>query len=140
MEIRPITEADIEEVVGLWRTCELARPWNDPYVDIRDAAGKERSEVFVGTEGDRLVASAMAGYDGHRGWIYYVSVAPDCQGRGLGKQIMGAAEAFLVECGARKIMLMVRESNLGVIEFYHHIGFKKDPTVLLGKFVTEGPY
>src|SRR5580698_4887132 len=96
MLIRPIEPDDVEAVVSLWQACELTRTWNDPYRDIQMAAGKETSDVLVGEVEDRVVASVMVGFDGHRGLVYYLSVSPDCQGQGFGSEIMQAAEAWLI--------------------------------------------
>jgi ribosomal protein S18 acetylase RimI-like enzyme len=89
---------------------------------------------------ERVVATVMAGYDGHRGWINYLAVAPDCQRQGLGGQIMAEAERRLRAAGCPKINLQVRTSNAGVIAFYRSIGYVLDDVVSLGKRLEEdGP-
>ena len=80
----------------------------------------------------QVVASAMAGDDGHRGWIYYVTVAPEHQRRGFGKQIVLAAVELLRARGCPKVQLMVRSSNLGVIGFYESMGFQVNEVSVLG--------
>ncbi|MBW2469042.1 MAG: GNAT family acetyltransferase, partial [Deltaproteobacteria bacterium] len=88
---------------------------------------------FVGTIGSRIVATLMAGYDGHRGWIYYLAVNPDDQRRGVGRHMMEHAEAALKKRGCPKINLQVRTSNPAVISFYEHLGYTKDHVIGLGK-------
>lgn len=99
-------------------------------------------ELFlVGTLGSEIVASAMVGYDGHRGWINYLAVAPERRRMGLGRAIMVRAEALLRARGCPKINLQVRSANVGVIEFYQRIGFAIDDVRSLGKrLVTDEPY
>jgi len=108
-------------------------PWNNPSLDI-DRKLKVQKEMFlVGSLNGKIVASVMAGYDGHRGWINYLAVLPEYQETGIGRRIMEEAEKRLREIGCPKINLQVRGSNTGVIEFYKKIGYKIDDVVSLGK-------
>ncbi|MBL0884681.1 GNAT family acetyltransferase [Myceligenerans indicum] len=134
-----ITDDDVEGVVELWHSCGLTRPWNDPHVDITDARGGPTSTVLVfrehGVPGhERVVASVMAGLDGHRGWLYYVAVAPDRQGTGLGRAAVRAGEDWLRAVGARKVQLMVRSTNSAVVDFYEKLGYGDQETVVLGRW------
>jgi ribosomal protein S18 acetylase RimI-like enzyme len=88
---------------------------------------------LVGELDGRIVAATMVGYDGHRGWIYYLGVDPDHQREGLGRTIMEAAEFRLRALGCPKINLQVRAINTDVIEFYHRLGFAFDDVISLGK-------
>jgi len=133
VHIRPFEMADEEAVIALWRRCDLLRPWNDPRKDIRRKM-KVRPDLFlVGVLDGVVVATAMAGYDGHRGWIYYLAAEPALWRRGLGRAIMAEAERLLRAEGCPKINLQVRTTNLGVIEFYRRLGFAPDEVVSLGK-------
>ena len=90
--IRQFKEGDEEALVSLWNMCKLTVPWNNPYKDIARKL-KVQSELFlIGYLEDKLIASIMAGYDGHRGWINYFAVHPDFQSRGYGKQLMVSVE------------------------------------------------
>jgi len=82
---------------------------------------------------ESVVASVMLGYDGHRGSVYYLAVHPAYQGRGLGRLLMAYCEAFLLALECPKINLYVRDSNLKVLEFYDHLGYAIDPSMVLGK-------
>ena len=92
---------------------------------------------LVGPVGSTLVATVMAGYDGHRGWINYLAVAADSQRRGFGRRLMDEAEARLREMGCPKINLQVRNSNAGVVEFYRAIGYSVDDVLSMGKRLEE---
>ena len=84
-----------KEIIDLWKTCDLTRPWNDPDKDI-DRKMKVDPELFlVGLINNKIVASVMGGYDGHRGWANYLAVDPDYQRLGLGQEIMEAVEALI---------------------------------------------
>lgn len=137
VEIIPATVADRAAVIALWSACELIRPWNDADRDFTQAVDGATSTILLAKAGDETLASAMVGYDGHRGWVYYLAVAPAHRRRGLGKQMMDAAERWLRECGAPKIQLMVREDNDAVIAFYDAIGFEHQPVATLGKRLDE---
>jgi ribosomal protein S18 acetylase RimI-like enzyme len=113
--------------------CDLTRPVNDPWKDIARKM-KVNPELFlVGLISHKVVAPAMVGYEGHRGWINYLAVAPDHQRKGLGRQIMAEAEAKLLAAGCPKINLQVRTDNKNVIAFYESLGFAMDDVVSLGK-------
>ena len=133
MRIRAFRAADERAVVALWHECGLTRPWNDPHKDIARKLS-EQSELFlVGTVGDEVVASAMAGFDGHRGWVYYLAVAERHRKRSFGRALMQEAERLLMERGCPKLNLQVRSTNPGVVEFYRKLGYVQDETVSLGK-------
>lgn len=140
MDIRPFAPADEDAVVALWERCGLTRPWNDPRKDVRRKLRVQPELFLVGTAGGEIVASVMAGYDGHRGWIYYLAVAPDRRRRGYGRAIVAEAERLLRAAGCPKINLQVRTSNREVIEFYRRLGYAADEVVSLGKRLEhDGP-
>lgn len=133
MEIRPFNRADEAAVISLWDQCGLLRPWNDPKKDIERKLQVRPDLFLVGIVDEQIVATAMVGYEGHRGWINYLAVSPAHQRRGFGREIMTAAEARLRECGCPKINLQVRTSNQDVIDFYRSVGYQMDDVVSLGK-------
>jgi len=132
-QIRPFQRSDTPAVIELWKRCHLTVPWNDPQSDIEMKLKVQPELFFVGTLSGRVVASAMAGYDGHRGWVYYLAVTPDCRKRGFGRKIMDAVEQALGSLGCRKINLQVRHTNRSVIQFYQRLGFSDDQVMGLGK-------
>jgi ribosomal protein S18 acetylase RimI-like enzyme len=133
MRVRPYRSTDISAVVALWKECGLTRPWNDPVKDITRKLGVQPEWFLVGTEGDELIASVMAGYDGHRGWVNYLAVAPVHRGHGHARQLMQRVEQLLLSAGVPKINLLVRSTNADVIEFYRRLGYAQDDAVCLGK-------
>jgi ribosomal protein S18 acetylase RimI-like enzyme len=133
MQIIPATEADMESAVALWERCGSTRPWNDPRADFRLALRTHDAEILLGRDGAALIASVMVGFDGHRGWIYYLAVDPSRQRGGHGRTMMAAAEAWLKERGAPKLQLMVREGNEGALRFYERLGLEKQPVITMGK-------
>jgi ribosomal protein S18 acetylase RimI-like enzyme len=133
LEIGPISDSEIAEIVALWERCGLTRPWNDPLADIALARSRPSSDVLAGRIEGRIVASAMVGSDGHRGWVYYLAVDPDRRRQGLGRRMMQACEAWAQARGVPKIMLLVRGSNTQTIGFYRALGYLLEDTVLLGK-------
>ena len=137
MYIRTFKKEDEQQIIKLWQECNLTTAWNNPKRDIERKIQDSPEFFFVGEIDNKIVASCMAGYDGHRGWIYYLAVKPDLQRQKLASEIMGHAEAALTHMGCPKIDLMVRKSNSGVISFYHKIGYNDDPVVVLSKRLQE---
>ena len=133
MDIRCFTLDDESAVVALWQRCGLTRPWNDPHKDIRRKLQVRPDLFLVGVLDGEIVATVMAGYEGHRGAINYLAVAPEHQGKGLGRAIMAEAERLLGASGCAKINLMVRTSNEAVIGFYRALGYALEDVVCLGK-------
>jgi len=133
LEIRRYHPLDRDEVVQLWRDCRLVVPWNDPFKDIQRKLDVQPDLFLVALLAGRLVGTVMAGYEGHRGWVNYLAVAPAHRRRGFGRRLMEEAEVRLRAIGCPKINLQVRTSNVEVIEFYKRIGFAIDDVVSLGK-------
>jgi ribosomal protein S18 acetylase RimI-like enzyme len=132
-EIRPFVPSDEFAVVELWKLCDLVRPWNDPHKDVARKLAVRPEWFLVGVWRNKIIASVMAGYDGHRGWLNYLAVDPEHQHQGFGRAIVQHAEMLLKESGCPKINLQVRSSNQGVAEFYRRLGYAIDDVVSLGK-------
>lgn len=133
MLIRPFRASEQEEVIALWAACDLLRPWNDPQKDIARKLEVQPELFLVAVDAGELVGTVMAGYDGHRGWIYYLAVSPAQRGTGVGRALMAAAEARLRELGCPKINLQIRAENEAVRAFYERLGYRRDAVVSLGK-------
>lgn len=119
--------------IALWHATGLTRPWNDPAADLARALAGPDSTVLAGFDDDRLVATAMVGHDGHRGWVYYLGVDPQARHRGHGRALMQACEAWLRERQIPKLNLMVRGDNAPTRAFYAAIGYAQDDVVVLSK-------
>jgi len=131
--IRPYRASDESAVMDVWHRCGLVVPQNDPKKDIEMKCRVQADLFWVGSFDNRVVATAMAGYDGHRGWIYYLAVDPDYRRQRIGSRMMLEAESELRKRGCPKINLQVRTSNQAVIAFYEHLGFTHDGVIGLGK-------
>jgi ribosomal protein S18 acetylase RimI-like enzyme len=134
MNVRPFEERDAEGVAALWREVfPDAPPWNDPGRDIERKLAVQPELFLVACESDRIVGTAMAGYDGHRGWVHYVAVSPDHRRCGIGGALMRSAEEALEAIGCPKLNLQVRSSNRGVVEFYRRLGYEVEDRVSMSK-------
>lgn len=120
-------------VVALWQAAGLTRPWNDPACDFDMALANPTSTVLLAWADDALAGSVMAGFDGHRGWVYYLAVAPELARRGIGRALMAAAEDWLWGLGCARLRLMVRGDNLAARGFYQAIGYDDQDVVTLGR-------
>ena len=136
---RPLTDQDIERVVALWTACGLIEPWNDPRADIARARASGSAEILVAVDKGRIVATVMAGDDGHRGWLYYLAVAPELQRTGLGRQMVAAAEDWLRTRGVVKVMLMIRPTNVGTRGFYEAIGYGQQDRMIMTRWLDNRP-
>lgn len=133
MNIRAYRPSDEAAVIGLWEECGLVRAWNDPRKDIARKLAVQPELFLVGTYEDRIVASAMAGYDGHRGWVYYFAVSTQHRKRSFGRMLMREVERLLLERGCPKVNLQVRSANAGTVDFYRKLGYAQDEAVSLGR-------
>jgi ribosomal protein S18 acetylase RimI-like enzyme len=135
LAIADIADADVAAVIALWQACGLTRPWNDPAADIALARRGPHSTVLIGRDRDAIVATAMVGHDGHRGWVYYVATDPDRRAKGYGRAIMNAAEDWLRATGIAKLQLMVRRDNAKAGAFYQSIGYAEAQTIVFAKWL-----
>ncbi len=133
MKIQPYSPKYEAAVIALWQKCDLTRPHNDTHKDIARKMKVDPELFLIGLIDGKVVATAMGGYDGHRGWVNYVGVDPQHQRQGLGKQIMDAVEKGLLAKGCPKLNLLVRTENLDAIKFYESIGFNREDCVEMGK-------
>jgi ribosomal protein S18 acetylase RimI-like enzyme len=131
--IRPYQRQDEEAVIQLWLQCNLVVPQNNPKRDIKRKLQVNPEWFLVGVLGGHVVATCMAGYEGHRGWINYLAVSPHHRRQGIGRRIMEEAEKRLGAAGCPKINLQVRETNRAVIQFYERIGYTRDLVASMGK-------
>lgn len=137
LKIRTYREEDEAAVIRLWQQCGLVVPWNNPEADIARKCADSPDLFFVGLFDKLPVATCMAGYDGHRGWIYYLAVTRSRQRQGIARKLLSHAETELRERGCPKIDLMVRNTNETVIAFYKSVGYADDPVVVLSKRLIE---
>jgi ribosomal protein S18 acetylase RimI-like enzyme len=138
-EIRPYNSNDEEQVIELWTACDLIVPWNNPKLDIERKL-KVNPELFLlGELNNKVVASVMGGYEGHRGWINYLAVLPVYRGNGYARKIMKVIEQKLKEIGCPKINLQIRSNNEDVIKFYEKIGYFDEHMTSMGKRLSRDP-
>lgn len=137
LEIRPFQPGDRDGLVALWERCDLRVSYNDPDRDIALWHASPNAEIFVGTLGERIVASVCIGHDGHRGNPYYVAVHPAARGQGYGAAIMRHAETWLAARGVPKMNVMVRETNEAVCGFYRALGYEETPRRVLARWLTD---
>lgn len=133
MKIRRYQSSDKEAVIQLWHDCNVVVPWNDPEKDIQRKLDVGNEYFLVGECENQLVASIMGGYDGHRGYVNYLVVAPAYRSRGFAQMMMSEIETRLKAAGCPKINLMVRKTNIDIVEFYESLGYRADQSVILGK-------
>lgn len=137
LSLRSASINDEKELTALWQACDLTVSYNNTSDDFHFALNKAASDILVGTIHSQIVGSVMVGHDGHRGWIYYVAAHPDFQKQGIGRQMVKAAEAWLNERDVKKLMLLVRETNTSVVNFYKHLGFESAPRIVMQKWLHK---
>lgn len=133
MMLRTYQTTDEEAVIALWHACGLVVPQNNPKRDIVRKLRVNPELFLVGDLDGKIIATCMAGYEGHRGWINYLAVAPEHQRKGFAREVMQHAESLLRAAGCPKINLQVRSTNAAVIAFYEQLGFQIDAVTSLGK-------
>ena len=137
LSFRPFADQDEEAVISLWERCGLTRPWNNPAEDIAFARDKPASAILVGELEGKIAASVMVGHDGHRGTLYYVSVDPDLQGKGYGRQLMRHAEDWLKAQGVWKLNLLLRADNEKIRAFYEALGYEVEPRLCMARRLID---
>lgn len=133
MKVGPATAADRERVIALWHAAGLTRPWNDPGADFDLALSNQTSTILLARDGGELAGSVMTGFDGHRGWVYYLASDPERRETGVGRALMAAAEGWLRALGCPRIRLMVRTDNVAALGFYKAIGYERQEVATLGR-------
>jgi ribosomal protein S18 acetylase RimI-like enzyme len=121
-----------QAVISLWKSCGLIVPQNDPVEDIQTKLDFQPELFFIALLENEVIGSVMGGYDGHRGWLYYLAILPEHQKKGYGRQLVEKAVSELRNLGCLKVNLQVRADNASVVEFYEHLGFKRESRVSLG--------
>lgn len=128
LQIREAQPEDDAAIATLWMDCGLSKPWNPAQADIDGLRTSGHGALLVGTDAEgTVIATVMVGHDGHRGWLYYVAVASDHRGQGIGRHMVQQAESWLADRNVPKAMLMVRPDNNSIEAFYRHLGYTLSP-------------
>ncbi|WP_020592177.1 GNAT family acetyltransferase [Kiloniella laminariae] len=134
MDIRLYRDSDAKGVIDLWRADEPnPSSWNDPQGSLDRKLSFQPDLLFVAEEEGRLIGTTMAGYDGHRGWIYAVVVDPDHRRKGIASSLVREAEQALQKLGCLKVNLQVRAGNNAAVELYESLGYGVEARVSMGK-------
>ena len=126
------------QVVALWeKVFGYEAPHNKPGLAIDKKLSIDDQLFFVAVVDNEAVGTIMAGYDGHRGWIYSLAVAPSHRRQGIGTQLVAHAERALIGKGCVKINLQILEGNESVVAFYSNLGFAVEKRISMGKRILE---
>jgi len=127
-------------VENLWREAfPDDAPWNAAATAIPEKLRFQPDLLLVATDGDQVVGSVMAGYEGHRGWISRIAVLKSQRNSGLGGDLLREAERRLAALGCVKVNLQVVESNSGTVEFYKKAGYQVEPRISMSKRLPRSP-
>lgn len=151
MIITTATFDQIDEIVALWEECKLTRPWNDPEAEAAQAIDAPMSEILIALEGvdedeelskdvvgkPEIIGTALVGFDGHRGSLYYVATKPIRQGQRIATQLIDVAEKWLADRGASKVQLMFEPSDEQLQGFYEHLGYEVSEMTHMHKQVNQ---
>lgn len=137
MRIQSFTLEQYEEVVSLWQRSGLKLSRSDTPEGIRRKLKRDKELFLIAqADDDKIVGAVMGSYDGRRGWINHLAVAPDCQGQDLGTRLMQELEERLAALGCDKINLLIEPQNSRVQAFYDKLGFAADELIFLEKWIT----
>jgi ribosomal protein S18 acetylase RimI-like enzyme len=127
-----------EPVISLWQEVfGYEASHNAPKIVIDKKIQFKDELFFVALEGDSVIGTVMAGYDGHRGWIYSIAASPGHRKEGLGSALLSFAEEKLSERGCMKINLQIMEGNEAVENFYISNGYKTEKRISMGKRLPQ---
>lgn len=142
MLIRRYKADDHDGVVALWKECfKYPAPHNDPELSISRKAALDDGLFFIAVPDIEVVGTVMAGWDGHRCWIYSLAVHPLLRGQGIGGKLVDRAVDELKERDCPKVNLQVMPDNTRVIGFYEKLGFLVEERVSMGRklYLTSNP-
>lgn len=135
MSIRKFQEKDRDSVVALWKQVFPDDPPHNEPSKVISAKLKVDDLIFVSEQDQKIVGACMAGYDGHRGWLYAVAVSPEQRRNGTGSQLVKAAIDELKSIGCVKVNLQIRSTNAAVAAFYKSLGFAAEDRLSMGVFI-----
>lgn len=126
---------DRDRVLALWRQCfSYTAPYQDPAAAIDLKLAQDDGLFFVATDAaGRVVGTVVAGFDGHRGWLYSLAVDPALRRQGTGRALVNAAIAALRARGCPKVNLQVLPENSAVTAFYEKLGFVTEERISMGR-------
>jgi len=138
VKIRPYAIEDEILVLALWQLTFPDTPSHNNFIeDIKRKLSTQSNLFFVAFYEEQCIGTAMSGFDGHRGWIYYLAVHPEYRRNGVGKKLMQTVEAELANIGYTKLNLQVRQNNSDVVKFYKKLGYQIEARVSMGKLITN---
>lgn len=136
--VRRFQANDVDQLTALWNTVlPSSQSWNDPQQVLCRKLNRYDGLVFVAERDGAVVGAVLAGYDGVRGWIYQLAVAPEHQRCGIGRMLLSEAESALLASGCPKVNLQIRSTNAEVLEFYWRCGYETEERLSLGKPLIE---
>jgi ribosomal protein S18 acetylase RimI-like enzyme len=130
--IRDLRAADGDSLRKLWKDAELVSVGDDDRSLMR-MVRRNPGLVLVAVEGTRIVASALGGWDGRRGWIYHVATAASHRRQGIASRLLDQIEAALAVLGAPKVNAMVEDANEGGRAFWDARGYVRGTSTRYGK-------
>ena len=136
--LRAVTAADRAAVIALWRIvfpeyADPDRPQRDPAANFDRKLAVADDLFWLAEHGHDVIGSALAGYDGHRGWLYSVGVHPQARGNGLGRALVQHAERALLARGCPKVNVQVLSARPDAQRFWTAMGYREDVVTSLGK-------
>jgi len=137
MQIREFQISDYAQVKALWRTGGLIIGRSDSQRGLRQKLERDADLFLVAQENNRIVGVVMGCWDGRRGWINRLAVAPDQQGKGLGSLLVTEVEKRLKAKGCEKVNLLIEATNSGVQEFYETLGYTRDDLIFMEKWLVQ---
>ncbi len=134
LTVRAFVAADRAQVERLWAEVFADDPPGNAPAALIDTKSRVQPELFlVAVDGEAVVGATMAGFDGVRGWIYHLAVAPTHRRRGIATALVRAAESGLIAMGCPKVNLQVRAANQQVVAFYRRLGYAVEDRVSMGR-------
>lgn len=138
MTVRPYLAADREAVIDLWKRVFPDDPPHNEPASVLEAKLEVDDLLFVVDNGDQIVGACMAGYDGHRGWLYAVAVDENYRRHGIGRDLVLYAIERMRQLGCIKVNLQIRADNHAVADFYRDLGFEAEDRLSMGLLLPAG--
>jgi len=127
--IRPARSDDVEQVLALWRDADATPSPTDNREEVLKLFAEPAAVLLVAEADGRLVGTVIGGWDGWRGNIYRLAVAPGYRRRGLARLLVAEADRSLHRMGAKRITALVEGDHPWATDFWDSLaasGYRHD--------------
>lgn len=134
--LRAFRIADYETVIAFWQAVGLKPSRSDTKAGMIRKLERDPELFLLALSEREIVGTVMGSYDGRRGWMGRLAVAPSQRGLGLARLLVDELERRLRAIGSDKVNLLIEPDNEGVQGLYERLGYSKVPLIFMEKWLA----